>query len=216
MGAFPDTPDWSNLSVLHRNTLSPRANFKIYNSESDALSRDESKARVQSLAGTWKFHLANSPFEAPEGFEAADFDKSQWSDIPVPSMWQLQGFGKGPVYTNVAFPIFVDPPHAPFDDNECGSYLTSFSVPKHLEDDQLRLRFEGVDSAYHVWVNGSLVGYHQGSRNPAEFDITEHVKRGEENVLAVRLPVLRCHLHRRPRPMAYERYLQRCLPLGLP
>jgi beta-galactosidase len=173
MGAFPDTPDWSNLSVLHRNTLPPRANFKIYNSESDALSRDESKAHVQSLAGTWKFHLANSPFEAPEGFEAADFDRSQWSDIPVPGMWQLQGFGKGPVYTNVAFPIFVDPPHAPFDDNECGSYVTSFSVPKRLEDDQLRLRFEGVDSAYHVWVNGSLVGYHQGSRNPAEFDIED-------------------------------------------
>lgn len=125
MGAFPDTPDWSNLSVLHRNTLPPRANFKIYTSESDALSRDESKARVQSLAGTWKFHLANSPFEAPEGFEAADFDKSQWSDIPVPGMWQLQGFGKGPVYTNVAFPIFVDPPHAPFDDNECGSYVST-------------------------------------------------------------------------------------------
>lgn len=187
MGSFPDTPDWSNLSVLHRDTLPPRANFKIYGSESDALSRDESKARVQSLAGTWKFHLAKSPFDAPSGFEAADFDKSQWSDIAVPGMWQLQGFGKGPVYTNVAFPIFVDPPHAPFDDNECGSYVTSFSVPKHLEEDQLRLRFEGVDSAYHVWLNGTLVGYHQGSRNPAEFDITETVKRGEENVLAVRV-----------------------------
>jgi beta-galactosidase len=187
MGSFLDTPDWSNLSVLHRNTLPPRANFKIFNSESDALSRDESKARVQSLAGTWKFHLATSPFEAPDGFETADFDKSQWSDIPVPSMWQLQGFGKGPVYTNVAFPIFVDPPHAPFDDNECGSYVTSFTVPQRLEDDQLRLRFEGVDSAYHVWVNGTQVGYHQGSRNPAEFDITEHVKLGAENTLAVRV-----------------------------
>ena len=158
MGSFPeDRPDWSNLSVLHRNTLPPRANFKIFNSENEALSRDETKARVQTLAGTWKFHLANSPFEAPEGFEVADFDKSQWSDIPVPSMWQLQGFGKGPVYTNVAFPIYVDPPHAPFDDNECGSYVTSFTVPKQLEDDQLRLRFEGVDSAYHVWVNGKQV-----------------------------------------------------------
>ncbi|KAK3616784.1 hypothetical protein LTR22_026952 [Elasticomyces elasticus] len=187
MSAFPDTPDWSNLSVLHRNNLPPRANFKIYASESDALSSDESKAHVQCLAGTWKFHLANSPFEAPEGFEAAHFDKSQWSDIPVPSMWQLQGFGKGPVYTNAAFPIFVDPPHAPFDDNECGSYVTSFSIPEHFEDDQLRLRFEGVDSAYHVWVNGTPVGYHQGSRNPAEFDITDYVKRGGDNVLAVRV-----------------------------
>jgi beta-galactosidase len=188
MGSFPEhRPDWSNLSVLHRNTLPPRANFKIFTSESEALARDESKARVHSLAGTWKFHLASNPFEAPEGFEVADFDKSQWSDIPVPSMWQLQGFGKGPVYTNVAFPIFVDPPHAPFDDNECGSYVTSFTVPKHLEDDQLRLRFEGVDSAYHVWVNGKQVGYSQGSRNPAEFDITEYIKRGEENVLAVRV-----------------------------
>lgn len=188
MGSFPEaTPDWSNLSVLHRNTLPPRANFKIYNSESDALTRDESKARVQSLSGTWKFHLARNPFEAPEKFEVADFDKSQWSDIPVPSMWQLQGFGKGPVYTNVAFPIHVDPPHAPFDDNECGSYVTSFSVPTRFENEQLRLRFEGVDSAYHVWVNGKQVGYHQGSRNPAEFDITDYVQHGEENVLAVRV-----------------------------
>jgi beta-galactosidase len=188
MGSYTETPDWSNLSVLHRNVLPPRANFKIYTSEADALSRDESKARVRSLAGTWKFHLANSPFDAPEGFEAADFDDSQWSDIPVPSMWQLKGFGKGPVYTNVAFPIFVDPPHAPFDDNECGSYLTSFSVPQHLEDDQLRIRLEGVDAAYHIWINGYQLGYHQGSRNPAEFDITEHVHRGgKENILAVRV-----------------------------
>lgn len=104
MPSFPEegAPDWANLSVLHRNTLPPRANFKIYSSESDALTRDESKARVHSLSGTWKFHLARNPFEAPEGFEGASFDKSKWSDIPVPSMWQLEGHGKGPQYVNGA------------------------------------------------------------------------------------------------------------------
>lgn len=85
------------------------------------------------------------------------------------------------------FPFHVDPPNPPFDDNECGSYLTTFKVPAQIEDDQLRLRFEGVDSAYHVWINGKQIGYHQGSRNPAEFDITDHVTRGADNVLAVRV-----------------------------
>lgn len=188
MGTFPaERPDWANLSVLHRNTLEPRANFKVYSTEENALSRDETKARGISLAGKWKFSLANSPFEAPEGFEAASFDSSKWSDIVVPGMWQLQGFGKGPHYTNVQFPFFVDPPYPPYTDNETGSYLTTFTVPKDLEDDQLRLRFEGVDAAYHVWVNGKEIGYSQGSRNPDEFDISDFVNKGEKNSLAVRV-----------------------------
>lgn len=188
MGSFPETrPDWANLEVLHRNTLEPRSHFYIYKREQDALARDTSKARAHSLSGTWKFHLANSPFEAPPGFEAGVFDSPRWSDIAVPGMWQLQGFGKGPHYTNVQYHFHVDPPNPPLTDNECGSYIQRFRVPEHLKDDQLRLRFEGVDSAYHVYLNGRKVGYHQGSRNPAEFDITEYVEKGEENVLAVRV-----------------------------
>lgn len=188
MDSFPDAkPDWANLDVLHRNTLEPRASFYLYNHENDVLARDASKARIQSLSGTWKFQLANSPFDAPADFANEAFDSSKWNDIAVPGMWQLQGFGKGPHYTNVQYHFHVDPPNPPLAENECGSYITRFQVPEQLQDDQLRLRFEGVDSAYHVFLNGTEIGYHQGSRNPAEFDVTEFVRKSEENILAVRV-----------------------------
>ncbi|KAI0430900.1 beta-galactosidase [Xylaria sp. FL1042] len=180
-------PDWNNLEVLHKGTLPPRADFHIYNSVQDALSYDVSKSNRQSLSGTWKFSLAENPFEGPEGFEDPAFDVSGWDDSPVPSMWQLNGYGKGPHYTNVNFPIPVDPPNVPFTDNETGHYVRKFAVSKNLRNSQLRLRFEGVDSAYHVWVNGKEVGYHQGSRNPAEFDITGVVDQAGENTLAVKV-----------------------------
>lgn len=77
-------PDWDNLSVLHRNTLQPRSDFLLYDNESDALSRDTSKAKALSLAGQWKLNVVNSPFEAPSGFEAPSFDSSKWSDVQVP------------------------------------------------------------------------------------------------------------------------------------
>jgi beta-galactosidase len=81
----------------------------------------------------------------------------------------------------------VDPPHVPLDQNETGCHLTSFNVPKEFNAHQLRLRFEGVDSAFHVWINGKEVGYSQGSRNPSEFDITEKVDFSGENILAVKV-----------------------------
>lgn len=180
-------PDWVNLNVLHRNTLPPRANFYVYKSAKDALTYDVSKAAAHLLSGTWKFNLAKNPFEAPEAFEDPAFDTSAWDDTTVPSMWQLNGYGKGPHYTNVNFPIPVDPPNVPFDDNETGSYVRKFTVPQDLRASQLRLRFEGVDSAFHVWVNGKEVGYHQGSRNPSEFDITDVANKDGENTLAVRV-----------------------------
>lgn len=94
---FPkELPDWSNLEVLHRNTLPPRANFVLFDSEEDALTRDVSKAKSHSLSGTWKFSLAKSPFDAPTDLFDDKFDCEKWGDIEVPGMWQLQGYGKGP------------------------------------------------------------------------------------------------------------------------
>ncbi|KAI0444693.1 beta-galactosidase [Xylaria telfairii] len=180
-------PDWNNLEILHKGTLPPRADFHIYDSVQDALSYDTAKSTRTSLSGTWKFKLADNPFEGLEGFEDPVFDTTGWDDTSVPSMWQLHGYGKGPHYTNVNFPIPVDPPNVPFTDNETGHYVRKFTVPKHLRNSQLRLRFEGVDSAYHVWVNGTEVGYHQGSRNPAEFDITSVLDQAGENTLAVKV-----------------------------
>ncbi|KAL9942656.1 hypothetical protein ACHAQF_006213 [Verticillium nonalfalfae] len=183
------TPDWNNLKVLHHNTLAPRSSFFTYPNEKDALTWDVSKAKAICLSGTWKFHLSTSPFDGPRNFWEAGYDHNaaehQWSDIAVPGMWQCQGFGKGPQYTNYNFPFPVDPPNVSYTDNECGRHLTTFKVPHAFKDHQLRLRFEGVDSAFTVWVNGHKVGYSQGSRNPSEFDISRLVTAGRSATLAV-------------------------------
>jgi beta-galactosidase len=180
-------PDWNNLKVLHKNTLPVRSYFHNYSSEDDALTYDITKSKTHSLSGSWKFEHSYSPFEAPEGFEAPSYDTSKWSDITVPGMWQLQGFGNGPQYTNVNYPFPVDPPNVSFTENETGSYVKTFEIPQDLKSGQIRLRFEGVDSAFHVWVNGKEVGYSQGSRNPDEFDITSTVNKDGQNTLAVRV-----------------------------
>lgn len=185
----PDhVPDWSNLQVIHRNTLPPRSQFFTYDSEKDALSSDVTQARSFLLSGTWGFHLTHGPFTGPTDFWDPSFDNSKWDLVKVPGMWQCQGFGKGPQYTNVNYPFPVDPPHVPYDDNECGRYVTKFQVPDRLKEggDQWRLRFEGVDSAFTVWLNGTEIGYSQGSRNPSEFDVTHALDLdSDENYLAV-------------------------------
>lgn len=178
---FPNKqPDWNNLRVLHRNTLPPRAHFFPYSSETKALSFDREQSEYKSLNGTWKFHHAKSPFEAPDWEGALG-----WDDIKVPGMWQLQGYGR-PLYTNVNYPFPVDPPNVPLL-NETGSYWRMFTVPQSWFGQQVRLRFEGVDSAFHLWINGQEVGYSQGSRNPSEFDITSLLKWSDPNSVAVRV-----------------------------
>ncbi|KAI8635515.1 glycoside hydrolase family 2 protein [Xylariaceae sp. FL1651] len=183
----PDhVPDWSNLKVIHRNTLPPRSHFHLYDNEEDALSGDVSKSRAALLSGTWGFHLSTGPFKGPRDFYKPGFDHADWKLIQVPGMWQCQGFGKGPQYTNVNYPFPVNPPHVPYDDNECGRYITRFEIPDRLKDSsQWRLRFEGVDAAFTVWVNGREVGYSQGSRNPSEFDVSSYLHVDKENTLCV-------------------------------
>ncbi|KAK0708279.1 glycoside hydrolase family 2 protein [Lasiosphaeris hirsuta] len=182
-------PDWNNLNVIHRNTLPPRSHFFLYETAEDALSRDVSRSKSQLLSGKWRFHLSPSPLEGPSDFYARGYtalaSAPDWKPIDVPGMWQCQGFGKGPQYTNINFPFPVDPPRVPIDDNECGRYVTQFFLSPGDEDHQLRLRFEGVDSAFTVWVNDYEVGYSQGSRNPSEFDITNYVNLEARNVLYV-------------------------------
>lgn len=94
---FPTSlPDWSNLEVLHKNTLPARASFFVYENADDAYTRDVTKSKTLSLSGKWKFHLARSPFDAPPDFFDPKFDPTSWGSIKVPGMWQLQGYGKGP------------------------------------------------------------------------------------------------------------------------
>ncbi|KAL2850181.1 glycosyl hydrolases family 2, TIM barrel domain-containing protein [Aspergillus pseudoustus] len=181
--SFPSAqPDWNDRDILHRNTLPARAHFFSYKTEHAALSFDREKSEYRSLNGTWKFRHDRSPFEVPDWQDEDPL--TTWADIAVPGMWQLQGYGR-PLYSNVNYPFPVDPPNVPYL-NETGSYWREFDLPSEWSGSQIRLRFEGVDSAFHVWVNGREAGYFQGSRNAAEFDITEYLQDGG-NTLGVRV-----------------------------
>ena len=186
--SFPSQkPKWADLSILRQGTLPARAHFLQYTSKGDALSHDSSKAQSVLLSGKWKFDLAGSPFEAPEDITSADFKTTSWKDIDVPGIWQLQGFGKGPQYVNMQYPFHVDPPHPPYENNETGTYVRTFEVPKSFSDQQLRLRFEGVDSSASVFLNGKELGYSQGARNPFEFDVTDAINHSGTNTLGVQV-----------------------------
>jgi beta-galactosidase/beta-glucuronidase len=177
--------DWENLSVLHKNRLDERAYFFPYKNEQSALTYDRGKAvGFQLLNGLWKFHYAENPTFAPIEFFKETFDTSDWNQLHVPSNWQLHGYGR-PHYTNVQFPFPIDPPYVPTE-NPTGSYRREFEVPSEWINQAIILRFEGVDSAFHVWVNGKEVGYSQGSRVPSEFDISSVVREGK-NVIAVQV-----------------------------
>ncbi|KPI38402.1 Evolved beta-galactosidase subunit alpha [Cyphellophora attinorum] len=179
---FPGfVPDWSNLDVLHRNTLPPRAHFYTYGTPNAALSYDREQSLYQSLNGTWKFRYEQCPFETSVG----SANTSAWDFIEVPGMWQTQGYGN-PHYTNFNFPFPVTAPNVSYI-NPTGTYFRDFEIPEPWSDHQIRLRFEGVDSAFHVYINGDEVGYSQGSRNPSEFDITPYLEVGSTNNVSVQV-----------------------------
>ncbi|CAG8030575.1 unnamed protein product, partial [Penicillium nalgiovense] len=164
--ADPERPDFMNPAVFRRNTLPARS----YHIPSTSL----------LLNGAWEFNMSRSPPEAPEPSE--DISAEAWSSINVPGHWQLQGWGK-PNYTNTQFPIPVCPPCVPTE-NPTGTYRRKFQVPSEWKTNntEIRLRFDGVDSAYHIWVNKALVGYAQGSRNASEFDVTSFLQDGDNEV----------------------------------
>ena len=177
--------DIENPLLLHRFRLPARAYFFPYADEISAMTFEREKStRVKLLSGKWKFWYSSSPVKAPEGFESSRFDDSGWDSIDVPSNWQMKGYGK-PHYTNVRYPFPVNPPHVPTE-NPTGSYRKTFEIAKDWKGMRLTLRFEGVDSAFHVWVNGKFAGFSKGSRLPSEFDITGAVGPGK-NTVAVRV-----------------------------
>jgi beta-galactosidase len=136
------------------------------------------------LNGDWAFRLAPRA-DGPADFVEREYDETGWERLPVPSHWQLHGYG-APAYTNVRYPFPVDPPFVP-DENPTGDHRCRFTVPADWAGAAAVLRFEGVDSCARVWLNGEEVGTCRGSRLPAEFDVGELLRPGEENVLAVRV-----------------------------
>jgi beta-galactosidase/evolved beta-galactosidase subunit alpha len=173
------------FDVAHENRLDPRAYFIPYHDDRCALAgeRDDS-AYFQKLSGVWKFHYAASPLLAPEGFQEPAFDDGAWAEIPVPSHWQMHGYGH-PHYTNDRMIIPIDEPRVP-SENPTGTYRRTFDVPREWDGRAVYLHFDGVDSAFFVWVNGTRAGYSTGSRLTAEFDITSCLRAGA-NTIAVQV-----------------------------
>lgn len=181
-------PYTEDPAIFEENKLPARATFytasDIERASSDTPSYGD---RYASLNGIWKFNWSRTPAEQPEGFYESDFDTAEWDDIPVPANWELQGFGT-PIYTNHPYPFYwqqtPNPPDIPDHWNPVGSYVRTFKVPKSWNDQHITLHFGAVKSAFFVWVNGQRIGYSQGSKLPAEFDITDALKNGE-NTLAL-------------------------------
>ncbi len=193
--ALAQTPDWENQAVFRINKEAPHATSMPFPTKEEAAT----KARLESpwcqmLNGNWKFHHVGNPAAKPNGFENPAFDDSTWKEIPVPSNWQMQGYG-APLYTNIIYPFAKNPPtvmgeppqhftNFPIENrNQVGSYRHKFTLPENWKGRQTLLTFGGVDSAFYLWINGKKVGYSQDSRTPAEFNITPYLQDGE-NLLA--------------------------------
>ena len=173
------------IDILQVNRLKSKAYFIPFENIENALTfKNEKSKYFKLLNGAWKFCYLNSPQESPEYFFDPNFDDSRWDDIEVPSNWQMKGYGK-PQYTNLIYPFPMNPPMVP-SNNPTGIYRREFFIEDLWEDNEIILRFEGVDSAFDVWVNGKKTGYSTGSRLPAEFDISSFVIKGQ-NQLTVRV-----------------------------
>jgi len=181
------SPEWNNVAIFTVGLEKPHATMMVYPSAELARTNDPSKSPwFLSLNGEWRFHWSPRPADRPQDFFVPSFSDAGWKTMPVPSNWQMHGYDL-PIYTNIIYPWPQDPkapPQVPVEHNPVGSYRTTFTVPRPWVGRQVLLHFDGVDSAFYVWVNGKKVGYNEDSRTPAEFDITPHLQAGP-NVLAV-------------------------------
>ena len=194
--------DWENPRMFNQNKEAPHASMMPFSTIDNALTKKH-KASVyyKSLNGTWKFNWVRKPTDRPVDFYKPSYDVSQWDDIKVPSNWEVEGYGV-PIYCNHQYefasykaPVsdeikFVDkiypanPGQVPHDYNPVGSYRRAFTVPESWDGRQIFIQFGAVKSAFYLWINGQKVGYSQGSKTEAEWDITKYLKKGE-NTLAV-------------------------------
>ncbi|QDU90400.1 Beta-galactosidase [Pirellulimonas nuda] len=188
--------DWENEQVYQRGRLPARATFWPLGSVRAAVDESrEASPWVRTLDGRWRFHWSRTPSEAPPDFYCDAFDAAEWETLPVPSNWQMHGYGT-PIYKSSGYPFRIDPPRVtsepPLDwtvyreRNPVGCYLREFFLPRTWKARRVFLHFAGVEGAFEAWLNGQPLGYSQGSRSPAEFEVTPHLRPGK-NSLAVRV-----------------------------
>ncbi|WP_185957464.1 glycoside hydrolase family 2 TIM barrel-domain containing protein [Saccharicrinis carchari] len=182
--------DWENPQIIGINKEQATATFSSYVKEADALGFKQTDTE-KSLNGKWKFRWVAKPEERPLDFYKTDFDVSGWDEIVVPGNWQMQGFGI-PIYTNIKYPFEKKQPYVTQKPpkeytsfalrNPVGSYKHEFEIPNGWMNKTLFIKFDGVKSAFYLWVNGQKVGYSQGSMTPATFDISKYVKAGKNSI----------------------------------
>ena len=173
---------WEDPKINQINKEDPRTHFIPYTSEEQAVKEDMwSSPFIQSLNGTWKFHLAKNPSERPYWFFKNDFRTKDWDEIEVPSNWEMVGY-EYPIYTNITYPHAKTPPVIQSHYNPVGSYKRTFTIPATWKDKELFIHIGAASSMVNVWVNEKYIGYSEDSKTPAEFNITPYVKNGNNNI----------------------------------
>jgi len=185
LSSIPAQENHYNHQIFEDNKLAPRATFFEFESQEAAQNGAETSKRFLSLNGDWKFKWVKSPKDRPTTFHHANYDDSDWGTIPVPSNWEVEGYGH-PIYLDERYPFTTKWPEAPTDYNPVGTYRTSFTIPENWNDKTVVLKFAAAKSAMYVYLNGQYVGYSQGSKTPAEFVLDKHLKVGE-NVLSLQM-----------------------------
>lgn len=196
-GKQPAASDpWQDATVTHINRMPMTAHYLPFTSENGALAQlkmDDARRfqlntqneRRRSLDGVWKFKLVKNPSLALTDFFKTSYNVNDWQNINVPGSWELQGID-APIYTDVTYPFKANPPFVPQDYNPVGHYVHEFTVPENWKGMDVIMDFEGVESAFYLWINGKMVGYSEDSRLPAHFNISKFLKKGR-NRLAMKV-----------------------------
>lgn len=172
---------WEDYTITGKNVMKSRAYFNTFSYRRNAEKNDfSSETNYKLLNGNWRFLFLDSPEYSPVGFEKAEFDTSLWDSIEVPSNWQIKGYGNMH-YSDLWYNFPINPPYVPTK-NPTGIYKRSFFIPVDWLKEQTILRFHGVDSAFHLWINGEEVGYGKGSRLTSEFDISSYIMEGANDI----------------------------------
>jgi beta-galactosidase len=178
--------EWENPEIIGINKLQPHNSYEIFKDLDSALTNRGKGDLYISLNGNWRFNWVKKPIDRPINFYKKEFNDRSWKEIDVPSNWQMRGYDI-PIYTNIKYPYSIRTDNIPsidHDYNPVGSYRKRFDIPEAWVDREIIIHFDGVKSAFYIWINGKKVGYSQGSMTPAEFNITNHVKQ-KDNIIAI-------------------------------
>lgn len=179
---YSQTPEWENPEVFQVNKENYRSTFIPY-PNTDLATKDNyaQSPFFMSLDGIWKFNWVEKPSKAPTDFYKEGYNVSDWANMPVPGNWEFNGFGT-PIYTNTKYPFPINVPYVDNDNNPVGSYVREFELPQGWDNRKVFIHFEGGAAAMYLWINGQKVGYTENAKSPAEFDITQYVRKGKNTV----------------------------------